>query len=73
MTKLRCAVLDDYQRIALTIADWGTLSEAVQVEAFSQHFETEDRLVEAIKDYDVIVIMRERTPFPRRSLSGCPA
>lgn len=61
---LRCAVLDDFQNIALTAADWTPLAGKVKPEAFSEHFGDEDLLVDAVSDADIIVIMRERTPFP---------
>ncbi|MEK3721418.1 D-2-hydroxyacid dehydrogenase family protein [Paenibacillus sp. FSL H8-0034] len=61
--KLRCAILDDYQNAALHSADWSTISEQIEVEVFQQHFDQEDELVRAIQDYDIIVAMRERTPF----------
>lgn len=61
--KLRCAILDDYQNAALHSADWSTISEQVEVQVFQQHFDQEDELVSAIQDYDIIVAMRERTPF----------
>lgn len=60
---MQCAVLDDYQQAALSLTDWSSLSRAVQVKAFSQHFQSENALAEAIKDFDIVVIMRERTPF----------
>jgi phosphoglycerate dehydrogenase-like enzyme len=61
--KLRCAILDDYQHAALTAADWTSISDKVEIEVFHQHFDKEDELVDAIKDCDIIVAMRERTPF----------
>lgn len=63
MNKLRCAVLDDYQNAALTMADWSAISDMVEVKSYHQHFDKEDHLVEAINDCDIVVIMRERTPF----------
>jgi phosphoglycerate dehydrogenase-like enzyme len=61
--KLRCVILDDYQQVALNIADWSSISDEVEVKTFNQHFDMEDELVERISDFDIIVIMRERTPF----------
>lgn len=65
---LRCAVLDDYQGVALTMADWST----VRATSFPQHFSTEDALVEAIQDAEIVVIMRERTPFPASLFARLP-
>ncbi|MDF2960639.1 MAG: 2-hydroxyacid dehydrogenase [Paenibacillus sp.] len=61
--KLRCAILDDYQQVALSMADWSSITDKVEVKSFSRHFETEDELVKELGDFDVVVIMRERTPF----------
>ncbi len=63
MTKLRCAVLDDYQNVALTMADWAPVMGGVEIRPFHQHFDQEDDLVHAIEDCEIVVIMRERTPF----------
>ncbi|TQR11483.1 D-2-hydroxyacid dehydrogenase family protein [Psychrobacillus lasiicapitis] len=61
--KLRCAILDDYQDIALELVDWSSVSDKVDVQSFSNHFEGEEHLVKAISDFEIVVIMRERTPF----------
>lgn len=63
MTKLRCAILDDYQQIALKIADWSSIAEKVDVESFNYHFSNEDEILHAISNHQILVIMRERTPF----------
>ncbi len=63
MTKLRCAILDDYQHAALSQADWPSISDAVEVRPFHEHFASEEDLVAAIGDCQIVVIMRERTPF----------
>ena len=61
--RIRCAILDDYQQVALKMADWATISEKVEVVSFSQHFSNEKELVECIRDAEIVIIMRERTPF----------
>ncbi|QFG00489.1 D-2-hydroxyacid dehydrogenase family protein [Psychrobacillus glaciei] len=61
--KMRCAILDDYQNAALRLADWSRILDMVEVQTFCQHFKSEDQLIEIISDFDIIVIMRERTPF----------
>lgn len=65
--RLRCAVLDDYQGVALSSADWSVIADRVEVTAFRQRFGREDELADALRDFEVVVIMRERTPF-RESL-----
>ena len=67
---LRCAVLDDYQGVALTSADWSGLAAAVDV--FRDHVADEGALVERLAGYDAVVLMRERTPFPRSVLEKLP-
>ncbi|MGH3320625.1 MAG: D-2-hydroxyacid dehydrogenase family protein [Streptosporangiaceae bacterium] len=61
--KLRCAVLDDYQDVALKVADWAPVADEVDVTVFRSHFAAEDELVAAIRDFEIVVAMRERTPF----------
>lgn len=61
--KLRCAILDDYQNVALSMADWSSLQDKVDVQVFHEHFFDENALVDAIEDAQIIVAMRERTPF----------
>jgi phosphoglycerate dehydrogenase-like enzyme len=57
--RLRCAVLDDYQGVASDLADWSPVDLTVHRE----HFSSRDDLVSALRDQEVVVIMRERTPF----------
>src|SRR5687768_3323657 len=63
MNKLRCAVLDDYQHAALTSADWTPVMREVEIRAIHHHFGDEDQLAGAIGDCQIVVLMRERTPF----------
>lgn len=70
--KLKCAILDDYQGVALELADWSKISEQVEVTAYREHFDTEDDLIRAVGDCEIIVIMRERTPFGASVLSRLP-
>ncbi|WP_433512827.1 D-2-hydroxyacid dehydrogenase family protein [Nonomuraea sp. CA-143628] len=65
---LRCAVLDDYQDIALGLADWSL----VRATSFREHFATQDDLVRAVHDHEILVIMRERTPFPAELFARLP-
>lgn len=61
---LRCAVLDDYQNAARSAADWSVFDGRLDVVSFSEHFATEDELVAAVVDFDIIVTLRERVSFP---------
>ncbi|MQA87610.1 MAG: D-2-hydroxyacid dehydrogenase family protein [Streptosporangiales bacterium] len=70
--RLRCAVLDDYQDVALSMADWSVVTDRVDVTTFRRRFEREDDLVDALRDCEVVVIMRERTPFPETLFARLP-
>jgi phosphoglycerate dehydrogenase-like enzyme len=72
MKKLRCAVLDDYQRVALTSADWSVLGDRVDVRVLDRHVDGDDLLASLIGDCDIVVIMRERTPFTRSLFARLP-
>jgi phosphoglycerate dehydrogenase-like enzyme len=65
---MRCAILDDYQGVALGMADWSI----VEATSFPEHFESTDALVEAIADYEIVVIMRERTSFSAELFARLP-
>ncbi len=60
---LSCAVLDDYQDVAKAMADWRPLAGKVDVRVFNEHFFDRDELVSRISGCEVVVAMRERTPF----------
>ena len=64
----RVAILDDYQNVALAVADWRSLGPEVAVEAFHERLASEDTLVKRLADFEVIVAMRERTHLPRSVL-----
>ena len=68
-----CAILDDYQECALNMADWAALGDEVSVTAFKNHMADEDELTAALKDFEIICIMRERTPFPRSLFEKLPS
>lgn len=64
---VRIAVLDDYQGVALSMADWGALPDDAQLDVFTDHLADEDQVAERLSRHEIVVAMRERTPF-RRSL-----
>ncbi len=70
MTRLHCAILDDYFDITLKIADWSKIADRVEVTVFSQPFASSEAAASALKDFEIICVMRERTPFPRSLLAG---
>lgn len=69
---VRVAVLDDYQDVALKMADWSPLPAGTEVQVFRDHLADQDAVAERLKDFEVVVAMRERTPFTRRLLERLP-
>lgn len=67
-----CAVIDDYQDVAATMADWASLAGQVRFTFFSNRVLTRTALVERLKDFDIIAVMRERTPIDRGLLEQLP-
>jgi phosphoglycerate dehydrogenase-like enzyme len=66
------AVLDDYQDVAATTADWGSLPAGTRVEFFHDHLADRDALVTRLEPFDIVVAMRERTAFPRELFERLP-
>lgn len=62
---MKLAILDDYENVALKMADWTSLGSDIQIDVFGDHLARESAVAERLLPYDIIVIMRERTPFPR--------
>jgi phosphoglycerate dehydrogenase-like enzyme len=67
---MQIAVLDDYQGVAESLADWSTLR--ADIVFFHDHIADKDQLLSRLSGFDVVVAMRERTPFPRAVLEGLP-
>ncbi|MHB9856675.1 D-2-hydroxyacid dehydrogenase family protein [Streptomyces sp. YIM S03343] len=70
--RIRCAVLDDFQNAALHSADWSPVEDRVEVVTFSEHIADEDDLTARLADFDIVVTLRERVPFPDRLLDRLP-
>lgn len=68
----RIAVLDDYQGVAERFGHWGDLGPDTQVVFFHDHVADQDQLVARLGGFAAVVAMRERTPFPRSTLSRLP-
>lgn len=69
---MKVAVLDDYQRVALTLADWSRLPADAAVTVFDRPLGGPDQVVAALAGFDIVCIMRERTPFPRAVIEKLP-
>jgi len=69
---IRCAILDDYQNVVLEVADWSKLEGEVDVKVFNEHLGGPDKVVAALKGFEIVVAMRERTGFPRQVIEALP-
>ena len=70
MTKV--AVLDDYQEVALEMADWKSLPSGTEGTVFKNHLSDECDVSKRLAEFEVVSAMRERTPFPKRLLENLP-
>jgi phosphoglycerate dehydrogenase-like enzyme len=69
----RCAILDDYQNVALKLADWSKITGDVEITVFNQAVRrSPEDTIREVKDFDIVVMMRERTRFPRQVIDGLP-
>jgi phosphoglycerate dehydrogenase-like enzyme len=68
----KIAVLDDYQGVALSMANWSVLEGQATVAVFSDHLPDADAVVARLQDFDVVCVMRERTPMTRAVISRLP-
>src|ERR1700682_6015200 len=69
---MKIAILDDYQNVALEMADWSVLSKRAEITVFSDHVSELSALVERLLPFDVVCVMRERTPLPRNIIERLP-
>ncbi len=68
----RVAILDDYQNVARRMADWTSLPAGTDVVVFADHLSDTEAVAKRLADFDAVVAMRERTPFPRALLERLP-
>lgn len=69
---MHVAVLDDYQDVARSFADWELLPAPASLRVFSEHIDDPDTLVERLSPFDVVCTMRERTPLPAAIIERLP-
>jgi phosphoglycerate dehydrogenase-like enzyme len=69
---MRVAVLDDWQNMAEAAADWSALRARAEVVFFRQAFASEDDAAAQLADFDILMPMRERTPFPESLIARLP-
>jgi phosphoglycerate dehydrogenase-like enzyme len=70
--RFRIAVLDDYQNVALSLADWSALGERASVTVFNDHLAGPDAVIERLQPFEVVCVMRERTPMTRAIIERLP-
>ena len=68
----RCAVLDDYQNVALKFAEWEQVAADVEVVVFNRPMSGPDEVHRALGDFAIVCMMRERTPFRRGTIEALP-
>jgi len=69
---VRCAILDDYQDVALKVADWSKVKNEIETKVFNEHLGGPDKVIAALQDFEIIVAMRERTGFPKQVIDALP-
>ena len=66
------AILDDYQNVSLEMADWSPLAGRAAITVFNDHLSNPDDIVARLLPFDVVCVMRERTPLPRAVIERLP-
>ena len=72
MSRYRCAILDDYQNVALSAADWSKVSGDLEIQVFNAHLGATDKVIAALQGFEIVCAMRERTAFPRDVIEKLP-
>ena len=70
--RFRIAVLDDYQNVALSLANWSVLDGRAMVTVFNDHLADPEAVVERLRPFDIVCVMRERTPMTRTIIERLP-
>src|ERR1700754_2042108 len=69
---VQVAILDDYQNVALSMADWSEVAAHADITVFTDHLADQDAVVQRLAPFDVVWVMRERTPLPRNVVEPLP-
>jgi phosphoglycerate dehydrogenase-like enzyme len=72
MPRYRCAILDDYQNVALKVADWTKVSADLDIKVFNEHLGRHEKVISALQGFQIICAMRERTAFPLAVIDRLP-
>ncbi|MBV9318609.1 MAG: D-2-hydroxyacid dehydrogenase family protein [Mycobacterium sp.] len=69
---MKVAILDDYQNVALSMADWSAVAARADITVFHDHLADPAAVIERLAPFDVVCVMRERTPLPRNVIERLP-
>ena len=69
---MKVAILDDYQNVALKMADWSSVASRAEITVFNDHVADPEAVIERLMPFDVICVMRERTPLSREIIERLP-
>ena len=69
---MKVAILDDYQNVALRLADWSGVRRHAEITVFNDHVADHSAVVERLRPFEVVCVMRERTPLTREILQQLP-
>src|SRR6266404_6882541 len=69
---MQVAVLDDYQNVALRLADWSAVRRHAEITVFNDHLDNPGAVVDRLRTFDAVCVMRERTPLTREILEQLP-
>ena len=69
---MKVVILDDYQNVALRMADWSSVASRAEITVFTDHVADPDAVIERLMPFDVICVMRERTPLSREIIERLP-
>ena len=70
---MKIAILDDYQNVAARCADWSQLAASAELTFFNDHLSDVDALVSRLEPFDIVCVMRERTPLTAEVIGRLPA
>jgi phosphoglycerate dehydrogenase-like enzyme len=69
---MRLAILDDFQNVVLSMTDWSVIEDRVDITVFNDHLEDVDEVARRLDPFDIVVVIRERTKFPRALFDQLP-
>src|SRR5215472_17583952 len=69
---MKVAILDDYQNVALQLADWSAVRQRAQITVFNDHLADPEAVVARLQPFDVVCVMRERTPLTGAIIERLP-